>query len=69
MNDAPGRTTRMIRLRPCVGARDDEASNSLTAALETESLESVKSLRLATPPDHTAWCAGKEWWLSTAEVA
>lgn len=54
---------------PCIGARDDEASKSLTAALETQSLESVKSLRLTTPPDHTVWCAGKGWWLSTAEVA
>jgi len=54
---------------PCIGARDDEASKSLTAALETQSLKSVKSLRLSTPPDSTAWCAGAGWWLSTAEVA
>lgn len=54
---------------PCVGARDDEASKSLAAALETGSLESVKSLRRTTPPDHTVWCAGNGWWLSTAEAA
>jgi protein-L-isoaspartate(D-aspartate) O-methyltransferase len=54
---------------PCIGARDDDASASLSAALETQSMKSVKSLRRSTPPDHTAWCAGSGWWLSTAEVS
>jgi protein-L-isoaspartate(D-aspartate) O-methyltransferase len=54
---------------PCIGARDDASSNALTHALETQSLESVKSLRLRTPPDATAWCVGAGWWLSTAESA
>ena len=54
---------------PCIGARDPEASKALAAALESQSLEAVKSLRLASPPDHTVWCSGKGWWLSTAEVA
>ena len=53
---------------PCIGARDDDASRSLAAALETQSLTSVKSLRRSTPPDHTVWCAGSGWWLSTVEV-
>ena len=54
---------------PCVGARDAAASNALTAALETQSLKTVKSLRCGTKPDSTAWCVGTDWWLSTAEAA
>jgi protein-L-isoaspartate(D-aspartate) O-methyltransferase len=54
---------------PCVGARDPEASKALAAALESRSIEAVKSLRLASRPDHTVWCSGQGWWLSTAEVA
>jgi protein-L-isoaspartate(D-aspartate) O-methyltransferase len=51
---------------PCVGARDESASQSLAAALERGSLESVRSLRRGTVPDQTAWCVGTDWWLSTA---
>ena len=51
---------------PCIGARDDAASASLSAALERESLEGVRALRRGTPPDETAWCSGAGWWLSTA---
>ena len=52
---------------PCVGARDDAASKALTAALETQSIKAVKSLRRDSSPDGTAWCAGTGWWLSTAD--
>ena len=52
---------------PCIGARDDAASASLTAALERQSLKEVRSLRRGAPPDETAWCIGSGWWLSTAE--
>ena len=52
---------------PCIGARDDVASASLTAALKRQSLEEVRSLRRGTTPDETAWCIGSGWWLSTAE--
>ena len=52
---------------PCIGARDDAASESLTAALERQSPEQIRSLRLGTPPDETAWCIGAGWWFSTAE--
>lgn len=52
---------------PCIGARDDAASASLTAALERQSLKEVRSLRRHTPSDNTAWCVGADWWLSTAE--
>jgi len=52
---------------PCIGARDDAASASLTAALERQSLKEVRSLCRGTPPDETAWCIGRGWWLSTAE--
>lgn len=52
---------------PCIGARDDAASASLTAALERQSLKELRSLRRGTKPDATAWCVGDGWWLSTAE--
>ncbi|MCA3055981.1 MAG: protein-L-isoaspartate(D-aspartate) O-methyltransferase [Rhodocyclaceae bacterium] len=52
---------------PCIGARDDAVSASLTRALERQSLKEVRSLRRGTPPDETAWCAGSGWWLSTAD--
>lgn len=52
---------------PCIGARDDGASRTLVAALETQSLTTIKSLQRAAPPDDTAWCIGKGWWLSTAD--
>jgi protein-L-isoaspartate(D-aspartate) O-methyltransferase len=52
---------------PCIGARDDDASASLTKALERQSPKEVRSLRRGTPPDGSAWCVGADWWLSTDE--
>lgn len=52
---------------PCIGARDDAASTSLTQALERQSLKEVRCLKRDTTPDNTAWCVGSDWWLSTAE--
>lgn len=52
---------------PCIGARDDAASASLTRALERQSLKDVRSLRRGVRPDATAWCVGDGWWLSSAE--
>jgi protein-L-isoaspartate(D-aspartate) O-methyltransferase len=54
---------------PCIGARDDATSASLSAALERQSLKEVRSLRRGSMPDSTAWCTGSGWWLSTAEPA
>ena len=51
---------------PCVGARDDFTSKALAAALETQSIKSVRSLHRGTNPDSTAWCVGTGWWPSTA---
>jgi protein-L-isoaspartate(D-aspartate) O-methyltransferase len=53
---------------PCIGARDDAASASLSAALERQSLKEVRSLHRNTSPDNTAWCIGETWWLSSAEA-
>lgn len=52
---------------PCIGARDDATSASLTQALERQSLKEVRSLRRDAVPDDSAWCVGGDWWLSTAE--
>lgn len=54
---------------PCIGARDDEQSRALAAALTSRSPDEVRSLRRGDTPDDTAWCIGKGWWLSTANVA
>lgn len=51
---------------PCIGARDDKTSSALNAALERQSLNSVRSLHRHSLPDGTAWCVGSGWWLSTA---
>lgn len=67
---AAGRYAAEILMRvafiPCIGARDDAASATLAQALETQSIKAVKSLRRNDPPDASAWCVGKGWWLSTA---
>jgi protein-L-isoaspartate(D-aspartate) O-methyltransferase len=52
---------------PCIGARDDEQSRLLAAALDTRTSDKVRSLRRDNDPDNTAWCLGNGWWLSTAE--
>lgn len=52
----------------CVGARDDAASAAVNAAFESKSFRAVRSLRRNNTPDHTVWCAGDGWWLSTAEA-
>jgi protein-L-isoaspartate(D-aspartate) O-methyltransferase len=53
---------------PCIGARDDATSASLTQALERQSLKEVRSLRRGTAHDSSAWCVGNDWWLSTAQA-
>lgn len=53
---------------PCVGARDDSTSDSLWRALERRPLAEIRSLRIGTPADETAWCVGNGWWLSTVET-
>ena len=52
---------------PCIGARDDAASEVLAAALQSRSLLAAKSLHRGGVPDGTACCVGKDWWLSTAD--
>ncbi|MGH9702159.1 MAG: protein-L-isoaspartate O-methyltransferase family protein, partial [Candidatus Acidiferrales bacterium] len=51
---------------PCVGARDEVTAKRLSEAFKQGNMREVKSLRRKTEPDATCWCAGKEWWLSTA---
>ena len=54
---------------PCAGARDDETSERLSDAFGRGDLKSVQSLRWNSPPDHTCWFAGQDWWLSSAPAA
>lgn len=51
----------------CIGARDDEQSRALAAALDKGSTNDVRSLRRDNEPDASAWCVGNGWWLSTTE--
>lgn len=53
---------------PCIGARDNQASRTLAAALDSGREDEVRSLRRSTTPDETAWCVGTDWWLSTSDV-
>jgi protein-L-isoaspartate(D-aspartate) O-methyltransferase len=53
---------------PCIGARDDATSASLSAALERQSLKGIRSLQRGTAPDASAWCVGKGWWLSSDDA-
>jgi protein-L-isoaspartate(D-aspartate) O-methyltransferase len=56
------------RVVPCLGAEDDAANERLAAAFRRGDARSVRSLRLSDEPDRTAWFAGRDWWLSTAEA-
>lgn len=51
----------------CIGARDDATGESLVAAFESGDMAAVRSLRLKTPADSSAWFVGTDWWLSTSE--
>ncbi len=52
---------------PCIGARDDAAATSLSAALERGTHGTIRSLRRNVLPDPSAWCVGDGWWLSRDE--
>jgi len=51
---------------PCLGARDDETAQKLSAAFARGDFRNVKSLKRNSQPDDTCWCAGDGWWLSNA---
>jgi protein-L-isoaspartate(D-aspartate) O-methyltransferase len=53
----------------CMGARDEEASACLQAALTRGNTDAVRSLQRRSTPDETAWCIGKGWWLSTRKAS
>jgi len=54
---------------PCTGAQDPAEGEALRAAFARGGEGNVKSLRLAPEqPDETCWLAGKDWFLSTAEI-
>jgi protein-L-isoaspartate(D-aspartate) O-methyltransferase len=53
----------------CVGARDEETAAKLGEAFKRGDARNVRSLHRRSAPDATSWCAGEDWWLSTAELA
>jgi len=52
----------------CVGARDEATEERLAEAFARGDVQRVRSLRLDAEPDRTCWFAGRDWWLSRAEV-
>ncbi|MEO8715383.1 MAG: methyltransferase domain-containing protein [Acetobacteraceae bacterium] len=50
----------------CQGQQDQETGRKLAAAFRGGDWNAVQSLRLDGKPDRTCWCAGDDWWLSTA---
>lgn len=53
-----------------MGARSAGASERLAQAFAgASSAPAVSSLRLAEPPDESAWLVGDGWWISTAPVS
>jgi protein-L-isoaspartate(D-aspartate) O-methyltransferase len=48
----------------CIGAQDTAMFERLGIAFARGDFMTVRSLRLDTVPDHTAWVAGDGWWLS-----
>jgi protein-L-isoaspartate(D-aspartate) O-methyltransferase len=50
----------------CTGARDDLTAAKLAEAFKRGDATNVRSLHRHTPPGATGWCAGENWWLSTA---
>lgn len=55
-----------VAFTPCIGARDPETAEKLTAAFARGDARNVKSLRCNDRPDETCWCSGQGWWLSTS---
>ncbi len=53
---------------PCVGARDDVTGAKLAEAFKRGDARNVRSLHRGGIPDASAWCAGENWWLSTAPL-
>jgi len=52
----------------CIGARDEATGEALVSAFQTNTSATVKSLRLKTQADDTAWFVEDEWWLSTSDA-
>lgn len=54
-----------VAIIPCIGARDDTASNALAEALAAQPADIIRSFHRNARPDGSAWCVGDGWWLST----
>jgi protein-L-isoaspartate(D-aspartate) O-methyltransferase len=52
---------------PCIGARDDATAAKLAESFKRGDARNVRSLRRYSRPDQSSWCAGDNWWLSTAD--
>jgi protein-L-isoaspartate(D-aspartate) O-methyltransferase len=54
---------------PCLGARDDATAAKLAESFKRGDARNVRSLRRNGRPDPSGWCAGDNWWLSTADTS
>jgi protein-L-isoaspartate(D-aspartate) O-methyltransferase len=54
-----------VQFVPCIGARNEETAQKLTAAFQGDSWTKVRSLHRNGNVDNSCWCSGPGWWLST----
>lgn len=54
---------------PCIGARDDATAAKLAESFKRGDARNVRTLRRNRRPDQSSWCAGDNWWLSTADTS
>ena len=52
---------------PCIGARDEATAAKLAESFKRGDARNVRSLRRNSSPDQSSWCAGANWWLSSAD--
>jgi protein-L-isoaspartate(D-aspartate) O-methyltransferase len=52
---------------PCIGARDEATAAKLAESFKRGDARNVRSLRRNSRPNQSSWCAGDNWWLSTAD--
>lgn len=60
----PARVVVPVLFIGCEGARGREEERALGAALARGGGSAVRWLWRAAPPDGSAWCAGRGWWLT-----
>jgi protein-L-isoaspartate(D-aspartate) O-methyltransferase len=53
---------------PCLGARDPAEEQAVSQAFRRGGMWEVRSLHRGRAQSEGVWCAGQDWWLSTAAI-